>query len=181
MRISDSNVKSKVFFSVLFVVGFFFSASFMPYAARDFSAANISAIPDLLLALSIVCGIVYENRKAVSVIALVAGALTDIFITPPIHLSPILFFLAAYFASKTASVFVNVNAATVAVSAIPFCLFRAAVTGSIYIMSENSGLKLGTALKTTILPEFALNIVTVFFVYIVVKYLYKWFKRRFYI
>ena len=180
MRISDSNVKSKVFFSVLFVVGFFFSASFMPYAARDFSAANISAIPDLLLALSIVCGIVYENRKAVSVIALVAGALTDIFITPPIHLSPILFFLAAYFASKTASVFVNVNAATVAVSAIPFCLFRA-VTGSIYIMSENSGLKLGTALKTTILPEFALNIVTVFFVYIVVKYLYKWFKRRFYI
>lgn len=179
VRISGSETKSKVFFCLMFVLFFFITASVMPYVSESFAARQISATPDLLFALSIVCGIVYENRKAASVIALIAGVLSDIFITPPTHMSPLLYFLAAYFAVKTVGVFTSVNAATAAVASIPFFLARA-VIGTVYILSEESNATLGVILKTTVLPELAFNVVAVFFTYIVVSFLYKRFRRRFY-
>lgn len=180
VKISGSEIKSKVFFSVLYVLFFFVGAVFMPYAAEGFQGRNIAAAPDVLFALSIVMGVIYENRKAASVIALAAGVLSDIFITPPIHLSPLLFFLGAYFASKTAGVFSSIRAVTVSVSSIPFFLARGIIC-TVFVMSADKKAAFGSVLRTTVLPELAFNVVMVFFVYIIVSFLYKRFKRRFYI
>lgn len=179
MRISGSEAKSKIFFSSMFVLFFFIAASVMPYVSESFHSRQISATPDLLFALSIVCGIVYENRKAASVIALVAGVICDIFMTPPIHFSPLMFFLGAYFASKTIGVFTAENASTAAVASIPFFLARTVIS-TLYILSEDKDAHLAEILKTTALPELALNVVSVFFIYVIVNFLYKRFKRRFY-
>lgn len=180
MKISGSDTKNNIFFSVIFLIGFLLSASFMPYVSGVGFGAYSKITADLLFAISIVSGILYDNRKAVSIMALVAGVFSDIFLTPPVHLSPVLFLLGAYFATKAVSVFTRVNAFTVAVSSIPFFLARA-VTGCVFLMSGNTETKFGDILKLTIFPEFVCNILCVFFVYLIVGFIYKRFKRRFYI
>ena len=180
MKLSGSDTKNNIFFAVIFALGFLLSAAFMPYVQGIGFGANSMVKADLLFALSIVCGIIYENRKAVSIMALVAGVVSDIFLTPPMHLSPVLFLLGAYFASETVSVFPRVNALTAAVSSVPFFLARA-VTGCVFLMSANSETKFGDILKLSILPEFVCNILCVFIVYVILAFLYKRFKRKFYI
>jgi cell shape-determining protein MreD len=135
---------------------------------------------DLLFAMSVVCGIIYENRRAASVIAFVFGIISDVFLTPPMHLSPILFFFSAYYAAKSVGVFTRINATTAAVSSIPFFLIRS-VVGCVYTVSKNDGTSLGFVLKNTVLPELAFNVTAVFFTYFAVSFLYKWAKRRFFI
>ena len=179
MKIAGSENKNRIFFTVIFVIGFIVSASVMPYVPGAVFIGHGRVTADLLFALSIVCGIIYDDRKAISIIALVFGILSDIFLTPPIHISPVLFLLGAYYSSKTVSVFTHTGAVTAAIASIPFFLLRA-VTGCIFIMSENSNIGLAKILKLAVLPEFACNVVTVFFAYIVVNFLYKWFKRRFF-
>lgn len=180
MKTSGSDTKNNIFFSIIFVLGFFLSAAVMPYTPGLGFGAGSKATADLLFALSIVCGIIYDNRKAVSIMALVAGIVSDMFLTPPMHLSPILFLLGAYFSSKTVSAFTRTNALTAAVASIPFFLARA-VTGCIFLMAANNRTKLGEVLRLTVLPEFICNVVAVLIAYLVVAFLYKRFKRRFYV
>lgn len=180
MKTAGSETKNRIFFTVIFVLGFIVSASVMPYVPGGIFAGHGRVTADLLFALSIVCGIIYDDRKTVSILALVFGIVSDIFITPPIHISPVLFLLGAYYSSKTVNVFTHTGAVTAAIASIPFFFLRA-VTGCIFIMSENSSIGLVKILKLAVLPEFACNVVTVFFAYIIVNFLYKRFKRRFYI
>ena len=172
-----SDVKNKIFFSVMFALAFFISCVFVPGIR---AGGRYMVCADLLFAMSVVAGILYENRRAVSVIALVSGIVSDVFLTPPMHLSPLLFFFAAYYAAKTVGVFTKTNAATAAVASIPFFLIRS-VVGCVYTLSANDGTSLGFVLKNTVLPELAFNVTAVFFTYIAVSFLYKWAKRRFFI
>lgn len=178
MNTGKSDIINKIFFAVMFVIMFFVSCVFVPGIRLNGTKTLVCA--DLLFALSIVTGVLYGNRRAASVTALIFGVVSDVFLTPPIHLSPILFFFSAYYAFKTVSVFTRVNAATVAVSSIPFFLIRS-VIGCIYTVSKNEELKLGYVIKQISLPELAFNVTAVFFVYIVVSFIYKRIKRRFYI
>ncbi len=180
VKTNSSDTKNNIFFSVIFVLGFFFSAAIMPYTPGIGFGAHSKATADLLFALSIVCGILCDNRKAVSIMALVAGIVSDMFLTPPTHLSPVLFLLGAYFSSKTVATFTRTNALTAAVSSIPFFLARA-VTGCIFLMAANNETKFGEVLRLTVLPELVCNVIAVFLAYIVVAFLYKRFKRRFYV
>lgn len=177
MKTGKTDIVNKIFFSAVFVLVFFASCVFVP----GIRIGNDSVKPvcaDLLFALSIVSGILYENRKAVSVIALVFGVVSDIFLTPPMHFSPVLFFFAAYYASKTISVFTRQNAATAAVASVPFFLIRS-VAGCVYVMSENDGVKLSYVIKSVTLPELAFNVTAVFLTYVIVSFVYKRIKRRF--
>ncbi len=178
MNTGHSDIKNKVFFSVLFGIVFFISCVFSPSFGIGGEKNPVSA--DLLFALSIVVGILYENRKAASVIALVAGVMSDVFLTPPMHISPLLFFVGAYYASKAVALFTRTNAITVAVASIPFFLARSVVS-CIYIMSENKGVNLSRVIGTITLPELAVNVVAVFFSFIAVSFIYKKAKRRFFI
>lgn len=178
--LSGSRLKTVCFFAVLFTLAFLFCASLAPYMGISLDGGKTRVVFDLLLALSLSCGMICEDRRAISVIALVFGVLSDLFLTPAMHLSPLLFFLSAYFASTVAQVFTSVNAATAAVSSLPFLLIRA-VTGGIFLMSENNGAALGYVVGRILLPEFALNVTAVFLTYLAVKFLYKRFRRRFYV
>ena len=175
MNTGSSQLKNRIFFSLVFILSFFVSATFAPGIRL-----GKYTLADLLLATSFVCGIIYEDRKAVSVIALVAGFLSDIFITPPIHLSALFFFLAAYYGVKTVSVFVKINALSVSVASIPY-FFARAIVGCIYLVSTNKDVSLWTIIKTTLLPELAVNVITVFLLYLVLNFIYKKFKRKFFI
>lgn len=177
MNTGRSDIKNKIFFSVMFAVVFFLSCVFVPGIR---AGGRYAVCADLLFAMSIVSGILYENRKAASIIAFAFGIVSDIFLTPPMHLSPLLFFFSAYYAAKAVGVFTRTNAATAAVSAIPFFLIRS-VVGCVYTMSVNDGTSLGFVIKSTVLPELAFNVVAVFFIYLAVGFLYKWAKRRFFI
>ena len=174
MKLSGKTAKSRIFFAVLFALGFFLSATFVPYAGAPVNGENTRVVADLLFALSIVSGVVCEDRRAISVMALVFGALSDFFLTPPMHLSPLLFFLGAYFSSAAVGVFTSVNAVTAAVASIPFFLMRT-VSGGVFLLSSGAGA--GMALKTILLPELACNVTTVFFSYLVVNFLYKRLRR----
>ncbi|MBP5245072.1 MAG: rod shape-determining protein MreD [Clostridia bacterium] len=179
MKTTDSTKKTRVFFSIVFLLVFFVNASIIAYIGAGSEGGN-AVVPDLLLALAAVCGIICPDVKGVSVIALVFGVISDVFITPPAHLSPFLFFIAAYFAKKTVNIFTRTNALTAALASVPFFLIRAFV-GSIYVMSEYKESALSEVLKKTILPEFALNVLSVVVMYLIVNFLYKKFKRRFYL
>lgn len=178
MRLSDSHVKKNVFFTVLFVLAFLLSASVLPYATVPLGENKGDIGFDLLFALSIVTGMVYENRRAAAIIALVFGALSDFFITPPIHLSPLLFLLGAYFGARALGVFFSANAATAAVASIPFFLLRSLV-GGVYLSSHATGAGLSEIIRTVLLPELCCNVAAVFVTYLIVNFLYKIFKRRF--
>lgn len=178
MKIGRSDIKNKVFFSVLFAIVFFISCVFSQTLGTGGEIVAVSA--DLLFALSIITGILYENRRAASAIALVAGVVSDVFLTPPMHISPLLFFVGAYYSSKIAGVFTAVNAVTVSMASIPFFMLRSVVS-CVYIISENKGANLAGVIRTTVLPELAVNVAAVFFSYIVVSFIYKKVKRRFFI
>ena len=180
MKIGGSDTKNNIFFSVIFLIGFLLSASFMPYVSGLGFNAYSWITADLLFSISIASGILYDNKKAVSIMALVAGVFSDIFLTPPVHLSPVLFLLGAYFATKAVGVFTHVNAFTVSAGSVPFFVLRA-VTGCVFLMSGNTETKFGEILKLTIFPEFLCNILCTFFVYLIGGFIYKRFKRRFYI
>ncbi len=177
MKTGKTDIVNKIFFSAAFVLAFFVSCVFVP-GIRMGNAGVKPVCADLLFAVSIVSGMLYENRRAASVISLVFGVISDIFLTPPMHLSPVLFFFAAYYASKTVNVFTRQNAATAAVASIPFFLIRA-VAGCVYVMAENDGVKLSYVIKAVTLPELAFNVTAVFFTYIIVSFVYKRIKRRF--
>lgn len=179
MKLSGSDKANKIFFSAILVLGFLISAAVLPYTPKTM-IPRVEVKADLLFAMCIVCGIIYDNRKAVSVMALVTGVMCDIFITPPSHLSPILFLLGAYYSSKTVAAFTRTNAFTAGFAAIPFFLLRA-ITGIVFLLSGNDALTFGKALKLVILPEFAVNVITVIVVYFIIDILYKFFKKRFYI
>ena len=178
LKVKGSDVKSKVFFSVLFTVFFLLAASIMPYVGFEVPGTALRIVPDILFSLSIAAGIVYERNPA-SVIALIFGFMSDVFITPPVHLSPLLFFLGAYYSSKAVGAFTRVNCLTATVASIPFFLLRT-IVGGVYLISRG-GMGFFEILKTVLLPELAMNVISMFFVYIVVSFLYKRFKRRFYI
>lgn len=180
MKISGSDTKNNIFFSAIFVIGFFLSAAVMPYTPGVGFGADSKVTADLLFALSIVCGIIYDDRKAVSIMALVAGIVSDIFLTPPMHLSPVLFLLGAYFSSKAVATFTRTNAFTCAIASIPFFLARA-VAGCIFIMAGNSQTRLGEVLSITVIPELVCNVIVTLVSYFVVDFLYKRFKRKFFV
>lgn len=177
MKHGKNDIINKIFFTLVFVIVFFARSVFLPFPGLNNTGAVYA---DLLFALSIVTGILYDNSRSASVIALIFGVISDVFITPPMHLSPLLFFFAAYFAPKVVSVFTSVNAATSAVASIPFFLIRA-VIGCVYIISENQEAGFTYVIKNIILPELAFNVTAVFIIYIIVGFVYKKVKRRFYI
>lgn len=167
MKVKGSDVKNRIFFVSVLTAAFLAEGAFAPGA-------------NLIFAASIVCGILSDDRKFVSAAALIAGAASDVLITPPSNISPILFFLGAYCASKTVGAFTSVNAASSAAASVPFFALKAAVK-TIWLLSETDGVSAGTILKMSVLPEFAFNVTAVFFMYIAISFLYKRFKRRFYI
>lgn len=178
MKVQNNDIINKIFFTIVFILVFFISCVFTSGIPGENDGISVCA--DLLLAASIVTGILYENRKAASVIALVFGVVSDVLLTPPVHLSPLMFFVAAYFAQKVAGVFTSVNVATAAVASIPFFLARA-VVGCVYVISENEEAKLSYIIKNITLPELAFNVTAVFILYIVIGFTYNRVKRRFYI
>ncbi len=175
-----NNRKTRIFFGVLFFVCFFFEASLAPFIGVSFDGGKTHITGDLLFALSIACGMLCDDRRFIGIIALVFGAMSDFFLTPASHLSPILFFLAAYFGAYTIGVFTSQNAATAAVASLPFFLLRL-VSGAIYLLSIPDSGGLSALLQSILLPELVCNVVAAFCMYLVVGFLYKRFKRRFYL
>ncbi len=171
MRYISRRGKERIFFGVLFVLGFLISASIWPYADISFDRGQSRVTADLMYALCITAGMLAEDRRGVATEALVAGALSDFFLTPPMHFSPLLFFLAAYLAHRTIGTFSRANAVTAAVASLPFCLLRT-LTGAIYLLSAGEE-SFSFAVGSILLPELACNVVTIFFAYLIIGFLYK--------
>lgn len=171
MRYISRRGKERIFFGVLFLLGFLVGASVWPYAGVSFDRGQSRVTADLMYALCITAGMLAEDRRGVSLEALLLGALSDLFLTPPMHLSPLLFFLAGYLAHYTLGVFSRAGAVTAAVASLPFCLLRT-LTGAIYLLSAG-GESFSFAVGSILLPELACNVVTVFFAYLIVGFFYK--------
>ena len=82
------------------------------------------------------------------------------------------------FALSTNSPTVPIIVVTVsAISSIPFFLARA-VTGCVYAVYESDGTSISYVIKNVSLPELALNVTSVFFMYLIVSFIYTRIKRR---
>lgn len=171
MRVMSRRGKERIFFGVLFLLGFLISASIWPYAGVSFDKGQTHVTSDLMYALCIVSGMIAEDKKGVSLEALALGAFADFFVAPPIHLSPLLFFLAGYLARYTVGVFSGSNAGVAAVASIPFYLLRS-ITGGFYLLAADEE-SFSFAVKSILLPELACNVTTAFFVYLIVSFFYK--------
>ena len=173
---SAAAVKERVFFGLLFLLVFLLSATVFPYTGYTGKEA-VRIVPDVLFALCFVSGIVCKDRRYAALLALVFGALSDFFLTPPTHLSPILFFLSAYFSSAAVGIFTSVNAVTATVSSLPFFLARS-VTGGLFLLTENGNESFGTIVKSILLPELCVNVAVTFIVYLLVGLIArKWIYR----
>ena len=171
INLSSARTGERLYFGVLFLLIFLLSASVFPYTGYT-DAEKVRTVPDVLLALSVVSGILSDDRKFIAGLALAFGALSDFFLTPPAHLSPILFFLAAYFSSVTVNAFTSVNPVTATAASLPFLLARS-VTGGVALLSASGGKSFGYVVKKILLPELAVNVITVFAVYLIIGFLYK--------
>lgn len=177
MKTGKHDVVNKVFFSLVFVFMFFISSVTTP-GINIHGGGSICA--DLLLATSIVTGVIYENRKAAGVIALVFGVVGDVFLNPPTSLSPLIYLLGAYYAPLIVGVFTGTNVLTVGIAAVPFLALKG-VVGCIFASSYGNGVSIFRVIKNIALPELAFNIVAVAVIYVGVRFLYKHVKRRFYL
>lgn len=176
MKIRRTEKVVRLFFLLLFLVVFLLSAAFLPQAAFDASSGGFRVVPDVLFALCVACGLLYD-RRFIGVTALVTGFLADIFLTPPVHLSPLLFFLGAYFAPALFEAFSAKNAFTAALTSLPFFLLRAFV-GGVYLVSRHPEASLGEIVPRILVPEFLENALAVLVLYAVVGFLLKRLKRR---
>ena len=179
--LSAAAVKERLFFGLLFLLAFLLSATVFPYTGYT-GKENIRIVPDVPLALCFVCGIVCKNRRYAALLALVFGALSDFFLTPPTHLSPILFFLSAYFSSAAVGIFTSVNAVTATVSSLPFFLARS-ITGGLFLLAENGSGSFGTIVKSILFPELCVYVAVTFVIYLLVgviarKWVYRTGSRR---
>ena len=83
----------------------------------------------------------------------------------------------------TDSVFLQTDGCLFAVECLtcPFLWGRQAATGVFYLMSDGAQAGLAQTIFKILLLEFVYNAAAVFVMYAVVKFLYKHFKRRFFI
>ena len=166
-----------VVMAVLYAVTFLLVASVLPMASFDTESGKLRVVPDVLFAMAAVCGAVDENRKRAGIMALVTGFLTDVFIMPPTHLSPLLFAACAYYIPLLFGRFTHKNALSAAVSAMPFFLARA-VCGGLFLRSEYGFLPFGAVFSRVLLPEFLLTALAAAVLYYPVKGLYTYCARR---
>ena len=167
--LSSANLRERLFFAAVFLLVFLLSATVFPYTGYT-DRENIRTVPDVLFALCIVSGIVCRDRRYASLLALIFGALSDFFLTPPTHLSPILFFLGAYFSSVAVGVFTSVNVISATVASLPFFLARS-VTGGIFLLSAGGDEGFGTMIGKLLFPELCLNVAATFVVYLLVAFI----------
>ncbi len=161
-----------ILFSVLYGVFFLLSAVNVPGVGK-YDRLHC----DILLCLSCIAPL-YCSQKSTAVLTLIFGFLTDISVTHPSHLSPVLFLLCAVCVPRLISGFSRINAAVIAVCSLPLLLCRS-FTGLVYLMNKYSGVGFFELVKGTVLPELVLNFSGVVIVYFVVRAFARFFRIRF--
>ena len=105
------------------------------------------------------------DKKTACIYALIFGTLTDLFVMPPFHFSPVIYLVTCYFAVRLSFVFAKMSAATTAVISIPFLLLRSFV-GMFYLLYSYKA-PLGKIISKCIAPEFFVNLASVIVTYYV--------------
>ena len=177
MKTKKSDAAMTAVIILWWAVVFLVAASVMPMTSYNADTKGLRVVPDILFANAAVLGAVEENRRRAGVSALVAGVLCDIFLMPPLHMSPLLFAVCAYEIPRVFHHFGNKNALSAAVSALPFFAARA-VCGGIWLFSEHKGLALGEALFGVLLPELLWNFIAAAVLYYPVYLGYRYCARR---
>ena len=157
-------------FSISYAVLFLVSSALL----FSLNETYIGIKPDILLAMAVVCPLFCTNKVSVA-LALVFGLLSDLSVTPPMHFSPVLFVLCAFFVPRLASVFSKTGTTEAAVCAIPFVFVRS-VTGIFYLLSVYENAKFVQMLTKCIVPEFFCNIACVIALHYIIKLLVRWFR-----
>lgn len=161
MLIDKAETKRKnILFCVLFILSFLVSATITP----GLNNVGMKVVPDITLALCVVSALMLDKKTA-CIYALIFGTLTDLFVMPAFHFSPVIYFIVSYFAVRLLFVFSRMNASTVAVISIPFLLIRSLV-GIFYLLYSYKA-PLGKIISKCIAPEFFVNLASVIVTYYV--------------
>ncbi len=162
-----------ILFSVSYAVLFLISSALL----FGLEGMHLGIKPDLLLAMAVICPL-FCDRKTSIVLALVFGALTDLSVTHPVHFSPVLFLLCAFFVPKISSIFSKNGGAESAVSGLAFVFLRS-LTGVFYLLSAYEEAKFIDIIRMCILPEFFCNIAAIIVVYYVMSALVRMFRLEY--
>lgn len=123
IKSKENSKKLYVFLIVSSVVLFLAASSVLPFL---FGAKGMNT-PDVLLCF--VCTLpFFTDRKKGSIFAVALGFLADLFITPPVSLSPVVFLLCVLIVPLSARLFSRTGTLVIAICTLP-CIILRAVTG----------------------------------------------------
>lgn len=165
------DIKPSKALKVAFGIGFFVYFLLSSVTIPDLSQTPFFVKPDILLAMSAVCGVLCD-RKTASIYAIIFGTLCDITISPPFHFSPVLFFLCAYFMPNFTSFFSKISALSTLVGALPF-IFARSIVGVFYFLSEYEYATLGQILVRCTLKEILANMIAIVVTFFVMNFIVK--------
>ncbi len=160
----------KIAFGIGFFVYFLLSVVTIPALSKT----PFFIKPDILLAMSAVCGVLCD-RKTAAIYAIIFGTLCDITVSPPFHFSPVLFFLCAYFMPNFTSFFSKISVVSTLVGALPF-IFARSIVGVFYFLSEYEYATLGQILVRCTLKEILANIIAILVTYFIMNFIVKKFR-----
>ncbi len=169
MKYTKTEINNNYIFVPVFVIYFLLSAVVVP----RLNNYGYGIVPDAMFALCMVFSL-FANKKSACIYAVIFGTLMDLFVMPPFHFSPVVYFLSAYFITRFSWVFSKITAPVAAVCSVPFLLARA-VVGMFYLLYSYKA-PLGQIMSKCIAPEFFFNLAAVIVTFFIFKLVLKIFK-----
>ena len=181
MNRTETDVKSKVFWSILFAVAFLFAAQIVPRLGITFSflsfggRISVSRVtPDILLSLVVICSMICSNRLA-CMLGLIFGFAYDATVGIPYLLSPILYTVGGIVSPKLSESFASKGVFSVMVSGAELFLVKSVIT-AFYHLAAWREVHLSTLVVGTLLPELLYNLIALFVMYFVTVFLARLFR-----
>ena len=181
MNRTETDVKSKVFWSILFTVTFLFAAQIVPRLGITFSflsfggRISVSRVtPDILLSLVVICSMICSSRLA-CMLGLIFGFAYDATVGIPYLLSPILYTVGGIVSPKLSESFASKGVFSVMVSGAELFLVKSIIT-AFYHLAAWREVHLTTLVVGTLLPELLYNLIALCVMYFVTVFLARLFR-----
>lgn len=179
MNFSNSK-RDNIFFSLVFVVFYLFTAAALPYLGVKMGFLSFGGLisqstvkPDLLFALVLSTAILNSRRRAV-ILGIIFGFVVDVTCGTPM-LSPLVYCLCGHYAYSVSSGYAGTGAVNAMLSALPLLLSKVIVS-TFYLLATWHDISFIDILLGAVLPEYIYNVIAVGVMYLVLKLLMKLFK-----
>lgn len=181
MHRGETELKTKVFYSILFTVAFLLASVIVPRLGITFSFLSFGGrvavsrvTPDILLSLVIICSMICSNRLA-CVLGLVFGFIYDASAATPFMFTPVIYTVSGIVSPKLSESFASRGIfGVLASSAIVFCA-RGVIT-AFYHLATWREVSMSALVVGTVLPEIIYNLIATAVLFYITVFFARLFK-----